>query len=284
MKNALVRCVASLVLLTGLQAAQNGAPSLDARQIALKFKDDPKGAEQLYRDKIVSVSGPLQQVSAGDNVTTAAVLLLATNPGLPLVRVEMSFPREAQTGTTYEFRVVDGQRLDYRTRHKDFGAMHIPNWVTGIRRTSRGDEWVPLLQKGETVSMTGLCKGRAVDVMVRDATLLKQGWHAGRSGSPMVASSNSGTSSGGSSYDPNAAWKANEQANMRNQVMQQNQQTIQAGQQRDFQSKVQSMNQAATAPVYRPPTYTPPSYTPPAYTPPAYTPPAPVYRPPPTFR
>ncbi|HEV7406083.1 MAG TPA: hypothetical protein VGO11_24265 [Chthoniobacteraceae bacterium] len=279
MRNTLACCTASLLFLAGppAPAKSAGPPSVEAQQIALKYKTDPKAADEQYRDKTLTVSGTLQQVSAGDNVTTAAVLLLATNPGLPLVRVEMTFPKEsAQTGTTYEFRVVDGQRLEYRTRHKDFAGTTMPAWVTGIRRTSRGDQWTPLLQKGETVSLVGQCKGRAVDVMMKDAALLKDGWSAGRGGGMVAA----GGSSGSSSYDPNAAWKANEQANQRNQVMQQNQQANQASAQRDFQSKVQSMNQAATAPTYRPPTYTPPSYTPPAYTPPAYNPP-PVYNPPP---
>jgi hypothetical protein len=286
MRNTIALCAASLLLLAGpLALAKSPAtPSIEAQQIAFKFKADPKAAETEYREKILAVSGTLQQVSPGDNVTTAAVLLLATNPGLPLVRIEMSFPREAQGGTTYEFRVVDGQRLEYRTRRKDFGATSIPSWVTGIRRTSRGDQWTPLVQKGEAVSMVGLCKGRVVDVMFKDGTLLKEGWTAGRNGSGAVAAG--GAPTGNAPYDANLATKSNDQANARNQVMQQNQQMTRDASQRDFQSKVQSMNQAATAPAYRPPTtYTPPTYTPPTYTPPAYTPPAynppPVYNPPP---
>lgn len=282
MRTPLACCAALLLLLTGPLAAAkpNGTPSVEAQQMALKFKNDPKAAELEYREKILGVSGTLQQVSAGDNVTTSAVLLLATNPGLPLVRVEMAFPREGQGGTTYEFRVIDGQRLEYRTRRKDFGASSIPNWVTGVRRTSRGDQWTPLLQKGEGVTLVGLCKGRAVDVMVKNATLLKDGWTAGQSGGGLVAGG--GTSSGGSSsYDASQATKLNDQSNARMQTLQQGQQDSRASAQRDFQSKVQSMNQAASTQPYRPPMTNPPaSYTPPAYTPPAYTPP-PAYNPPP---
>lgn len=276
MRKIIALCIVSAFVTGPSAPAQGGAATVTAPQIALQYKTDPKAADSEYRDKVLAVSGTLQQISAGDNVTTAAVLLLATNPGLPLVRVEMAFPREGQT---YEFHVIDGQRLEYRTRTKDFGGMALPSYVTGIRRSSRADPWKPLLQKGEQVSMVGLCKGRAVDVMMKDAALIKNGWNAGQNGNALIAGGNSSGSSGGPSYDPMAAQRSNEQANQRNQVAQQNREINQAASQREMQQHISNMNQATTARPYTPPAYTPPAYTPPAYTPPAYQPPP--YRPPP---
>lgn len=165
---------------------------IDAIQLATTYAQDKPNADTQYRDRQITIKGIVCKIDKGFDTANKALasIYLKTGPGLPSVKIELGNIDKALTQAGKERKNsvnVYGSFIDNNTKTQvnvrlvnnvmeaRIGTIRTVSIHSAGHSSTNTDrqnsEWMPIVKCGDSVIITGVCKGKLIDIVISDASL-----------------------------------------------------------------------------------------------------------------